>query len=402
MSKRLVAFLSILSLLLSTLHIPANAAVRAGAKCNKAGITSVTAGKTFTCVKSGTKLVWSKGAPVSKPKAVPSPKKTTAFPEIPVPTSISDLYEKREWIAYSVWSKFNKAVMQPSVTLPPIEIYRGPNTPINVKNPNSYLKQVVQLFPGVTLPNKFVVFYWNQKDLDEVTKMALSTVGAANIQKNFDETSGPFVRCNNSTDCNVGGAFIGIDGTAYIGIGLPDNQPENGGNGGVEKVEFYHALQLFNYHTNSLPIPSIGRNLQSIYLPPFWLNLGTENLVSNGLANAQNYDRFKQGTKYKSWTDQVIPNFSKDWLNDYLDIKYLNTNWKDSGFATYRPHAIMGQQLSEIFVAIKGPSVLLDFHEQMSKKVSFIDAFKGIFGVTWDEAKPELVKVIYDRYLNNY
>jgi hypothetical protein len=401
MRQRLAAFLSILSLFLSTLLIPANAAVKVGDKCKKAGIASVVAGKTFTCVKSGTKLVWSKGAPVSKPKAVPSPKKTTAFPEIPVPTSISDLYEKREWIAYSVWSKFNKAVMQPSVTLPPIEIYRGPNTPINVKNPNSYLKQVVQLFPGVTLPNKFVVFYWNQKDLDEVTKMALSTVGAANIQKNFDETSGPFVRCNNSTDCNVGGAFIGIDGTAYIGIGLLDNQPENGGNGGVEKVEFYHALQLFNYHTNSLPIPSIGRNLQSIYLPPFWLNLGTENLVSNGLANAQNYDRFKQGTKYKSWTDQVIPNFSKDWLNDYLDIKYLNTNWKDSGFATYRPHAIMGQQLSEIFVAIKGPSVLLDFHEQMSKKVSFIDAFKGIFGVTWDEAKPELVKVIYDRYLNN-
>ena len=64
MNKRLIAFLSILSLLLSTLLIPANAAIRVGAKCNKAGITSVTAGKKFTCIKSGTKLVWSKGVMV--------------------------------------------------------------------------------------------------------------------------------------------------------------------------------------------------------------------------------------------------------------------------------------------------------------------------------------------------
>ena len=58
MNKRVIAFLSILSLSLSTLLIPANAAAKAGAKCTKAGITSVAAGKTFTCVKSGKKLAW--------------------------------------------------------------------------------------------------------------------------------------------------------------------------------------------------------------------------------------------------------------------------------------------------------------------------------------------------------
>ena len=334
----------------------------------------------------------------------PTPTPTQILIEIP--TSFSDLYEKRKGIAYSVWSKFSATVSKSEATLPPIEIYRGPNTPTYVKDPNSYFKQVVQLFPGVTLPKKFVVFYWNQKDLDEVTKMALSIMGAENIKKNLDETTGPFVRCNNPTNCDVGGALIGIDGTAYIGIGLADTQAEaessGGGNGGVEKVEFYHALQLFNYHTNSLPIPSQGRNLQSVYLPPFWLNIGGENLVSNGLANSKNYDPFKQIGGYKNWADQVVPNFGIDWLNEYLDIKYVNTNWKDSGYATVRPHVLMGSYLSEIFTAIKGPSVLLDFHEQMSKKASFTAVFQRIFGVTWDEAKPELVRVIYDRYLNNY
>jgi len=62
MYKKLIAFLSIFSLFLSSPLIPANAATKAGAKCNKAGITSIASGKTFTCVKSGNKLIWNKGA----------------------------------------------------------------------------------------------------------------------------------------------------------------------------------------------------------------------------------------------------------------------------------------------------------------------------------------------------
>jgi hypothetical protein len=69
MSKRLIAFLSILSLFLSTPLIPVNAAVKAGAKCNKAGLTSVASGKTYTCIKSGKKLIWNKGT-IAPPAAV--------------------------------------------------------------------------------------------------------------------------------------------------------------------------------------------------------------------------------------------------------------------------------------------------------------------------------------------
>ena len=407
------ALISTLFISIISISLPAQAAIKPGTLCNKAGSTSVVGGKKFTCVKSGKKLVWDKGVliPVAKPaptKSEPAPGPTMAAsaPAIAVPTSFADLYEKRKGIAYSVWSKFNKSVSLPDPTLPLIEIYRGPNTPIYVKDPGSYFKQVIQLFPGVALPKKVVVFYWTQKDLSEVSKMALSVMGAENLKKNVDETTGPFVRCNNDTNCDVGGALIGTDGTAYLGIGLPDTQSEaessGGGNGGVEKVEFYHALQLFNYHTNSLAIPSIGRNMQSVYLPPFWLNIGGENLVSNGLLNAKNYEQFKQSSGYKNWANQVVPGFNEDWINEYLDIKNVNTKWKDSGYASFRPHVLMGSYLSEIFVSIKGPSVLLDIHERMSKKASFTDAFQGIFGVSWEEAKPEIAKVIYDRYLYNY
>jgi len=70
MNKKLIAFFSILSIFLSTPLIPANAAAKAGAKCSKIGVKSVVGAKTFTCIKSGTKLIWDKGASQSPGKNI--------------------------------------------------------------------------------------------------------------------------------------------------------------------------------------------------------------------------------------------------------------------------------------------------------------------------------------------
>jgi M6 family metalloprotease-like protein len=57
-SKKLVVFISALTLLLSGSVAVANAAIKQGAKCTKEGKTQVVKGKTFTCLKSGKKLSW--------------------------------------------------------------------------------------------------------------------------------------------------------------------------------------------------------------------------------------------------------------------------------------------------------------------------------------------------------
>ena len=57
--------------LLLSLATPLNAATpKAGAKCSKAGSTSTAAGKKFTCIKSGSKLVWNKGVTIKKSSAI--------------------------------------------------------------------------------------------------------------------------------------------------------------------------------------------------------------------------------------------------------------------------------------------------------------------------------------------
>jgi len=87
--KKLVAVCTALVFSVS-MAAPANAVIKAGDKCTKAGRTSTYAGKKFTCAKSGNRLIWSKGVAIAKPAIVqpqPAPAPSTgaspASPELP-------------------------------------------------------------------------------------------------------------------------------------------------------------------------------------------------------------------------------------------------------------------------------------------------------------------------------
>ena len=82
--KRYLSIGLALVLQVSILTPPAFSAPKAGAKCSKVGSTSTTSSKTYTCIKSGKKLIWNKG--VSKSTAT----KSTPVPALtPVEIAIS-------------------------------------------------------------------------------------------------------------------------------------------------------------------------------------------------------------------------------------------------------------------------------------------------------------------------
>ena len=133
--------------------LSAVAAVKAGATCKKAGVTTTVAGKKFTCVKSGKRLVWNKGVALPKPKPTaapnpvpvttptPTPSPTFYVPPTPIttptptpivekaPTGFADLVENYRGIPEVVWNEAQKlaenGTLKSSFT---IEI--GPNTKI--------------------------------------------------------------------------------------------------------------------------------------------------------------------------------------------------------------------------------------------------------------------------------
>ena len=76
MIKRLLSVLLITALCVAVVPGASALTVKAGAQCTKIKATSVVKGKKYTCIKSGTKLVWNKGVaikPAAKPSAKPSP-----------------------------------------------------------------------------------------------------------------------------------------------------------------------------------------------------------------------------------------------------------------------------------------------------------------------------------------
>ena len=338
-----------------------SAAVKAGAACTKVGAKSVTGGKSYTCIKSGKKLVWDKGVVVAKPtqSAVPSStssakpsvaKSPTPIPNataesVSMPTNFSDLFEKRRGIAVATWNKINSK-LNSEVQLPPVEVYRGPNTPVWVNDPTEYFNFVAKVFSGKKLPKKIVVFYWSNEDRAAVAAKALSIMGSENDKKHTTETTGPFVDCYTPTSCDVGHAFIGNDGVAYLGLGIPDTLEEAkraaGGFGGVEVVEFYHSLNLLPYHLNSLSVAAPKANTKSPFQPPFWLKQGSENLISSSLAFKKDLKGYTQNSGRKAWVDQTIPNFGPEWIDEYLSIDNLGNRWSDSSFKNSKPHLIMG------------------------------------------------------------
>jgi len=70
MKKVLLSFVLLFALLTPT---QATAAVKSGGVCKKAGQVSNFAGKKFTCIKSGQRLIWNKGVAIAKAKSAPSP-----------------------------------------------------------------------------------------------------------------------------------------------------------------------------------------------------------------------------------------------------------------------------------------------------------------------------------------
>ena len=79
--RRVALFITAL-FAINLLLLPANSAIKAGAKCAKQGTTLISAGKKYTCIKSGKNLVWNKGVVLPKPAVSPTP----TFSQTPTPS----------------------------------------------------------------------------------------------------------------------------------------------------------------------------------------------------------------------------------------------------------------------------------------------------------------------------
>ena len=375
-------------------------AVKQGSSCKKAGTTSTVNGLKYTCIKSGKKLVWSKGVKVSfptptpTPSATPSPSPTpTATPTptaepIVLPTSFEDLYEKRKGISLAAWQKSSEIIKSSKNKAGTLEIFTGPNTKPNFDDYPTPVGLVSRLFPARSEPTRTIVIRYKYVDMEwaETTLRSKLTVEEFN-QLNRNEGGRTIIGRCEERDKNCRGAMqlTTMSGLSLIIQGVPNSDDPNDpsgklrfGTGMLEAHEYFHSLQR---------IQIMGKT--NVW-PHAWYREGSASWAQNMSVNYLDYKTYKEFIRLDC--SNSCKNLSEADIVEFLEKS--NENYTPPKFDQFLNYSLASRFI-EVLVALKGPDTLIGMYEEMGKKLTFDQAFKNVYGVEWSYAIPILAKTVY-------
>jgi hypothetical protein len=376
MKKRRIAFLAIFSLILSLPLIPANAATKAGGTCKKAGLKSVVSNKSFTCIKSGKKLIWNKGVLIVKS----APKVTDL--------TFNNLFENRKDISYTVWKRTSDSIKVNKSKAGNISIFTGPNTKPYYDDYPKAISQVSKIFPNDLEAKEILVIRYNYKDLDWAENTAKAQLLPTDYNQLVSREKGPISQgnCDSPTaNCRGSRQITPSSGVAVILQGVENtlNQEFNGKlvftTGMLEAHEYFHSLQR-------IPIMDKGVDVW----PHAWFREGGAEWVQNMAISSENFAQYK-----KFLTDDcyyTCKSMTSAQFEEFLNT--ANDNFLPAKFDTWLNYSL-GSHVIEILAAVKSSDILIDMYEEMGKGLKFDEAFGKIFGLAWKDAIPIIAKTIH-------
>ena len=248
--------LAIGGVLLISLATPVNAAApKAGATCTKKNATATSAGKLYTCILSGKKLVWNKG--VAVPKPTPSLTKPTAIGDpigavgstpspTPTPTPTPTI-ERKDWelIYMRIWDELEKSQNQKSF---PFEYKLGPTVnkdkaQESIAAYDKAMKIWMPLLAGNTI-SPVIWTIMSEKDYTWWKQIVDQQEGSsANYAWNPDTNMLGHCQLSSNAFCGYGNAFKSntpeYKFLQYNVIGSTYNQSPNSNTVNHESVHFY-------------------------------------------------------------------------------------------------------------------------------------------------------------------
>jgi len=355
--------LAVAIVLLLALVAPVQAATpKAGAKCTKAGSTATASGKKFTCVKSGTKLVWNAGIAIKKPAGTPSDSPSSQSPESFTPwgsnftqKQVSDEAQKkfREWAAIQPnKSGLHKLIKQAG--LPPT---RARNfelvDELGLRLFGQYFSRQSTTVLGTN--EKWVVDQLNANGGLYNSCNVNSGNGGLNYCINADTTHGYVI----TSDMKFQPGNPGVDGTALVAH------------------EFFHLVQGA-LASNSMGISTKSGEKGSEGAFPVWFTEGTANFVGFSVAALAMNSTYWEGRTMMFQYAPRTPFANRNTLADY-EIR----NGPGNSSPTY-PY-IAGHVATEYLVASAGFQKMLDIMIDYKTTKDFEKSFESAVGISKTE-----------------
>ena len=375
----------LIALLVALIPAVAVSAPRAtpGGTCKVLNQKVTNLNKSYTCIKSGKKLIWNKGVGI-KPTPTPTPTHT------PTPTpkelTFSNISENVDAIAFNVYSKYQTLMATDYKGSIKVNTIIGPNTvPVN-KNSAAAYQIASKIFQNFKQPDEVFAIYYTFADKEWAKNQVAMRAGkdVANFQFGYS--------CPNAMRCWDGSASITLDWQAIAHFGA-----SNPG-GAIHGAEFNGEIQIHEF-THSVSFFQLKPNRGNYYnLTPDWFGEGHASVTGKLGASTsfEDYKALRDEAHRRSRPQSDI----KDYRPENV-LRFLESFMKYPEASTIQRYYLytLGWSTIEALAAIGGIDSPMNLYVETVNGLTFKQAFKKVYGIEWDAAAPILAEVVSKQYV---
>ena len=424
--------------------IAAPAAPKIGSACTKTGALVDTPKVRYVCKLEGKKKVWrvwmapstnkpanNSDAGNSKPATTPEPAKPapTFKAKIPItlpvapagPITFANAASMAANIPTQAWQNVQNEIAANSPSSVPTTILIGPNTKTTAEQMTPAINREYQLLNGFSVPPTYHAVVFNAKDEawgEQQAQKVATELGwkpsnaiplegiLSNVRNQCGFSNGVAEDCYGG---NALGGFLASDGFSTYGVqsggGYDAWTSAHQFDGPMTQVthELTHNMQYAQFTGVALKPGENARSDQFHHSSPCWFHEGQANAIGITVfqPTLNDYLRARDGNIQRAinpGTTVSLTDFSAAGITAFLAGQDPMTCSNPSKNQDYQLGYSVGYAASEALIAIGGAQATIALLAKTAEGLTWDQAFKAVYGISWAEGADVLGKVLAAEY----